>query len=136
RRRVSMSAIGSVIVTFVATFLASLETSRRGENRPSWFEVNACLVLPTALCDAGELAGVRHLPHADAAEPEHAVDGARPSAPRASGVAANAELGFASGLGDHRLGCHRQLSLNGKPRARSNARPSSSVLAVVTTVMS
>src|SRR4051794_2859510 len=103
RRRVSMSAIGSVIVIAWPSGL-----SRRG-SRPcgptAWEE------LPGRLGDAGQLAGVRHLADADPAQAEHAVDGARAAAARASGVAAHLELRLAAGLGDHRLGCHGLLLL-------------------------
>ena len=57
RMRVSMSAMGSVIVMVVA---------------PS----------PARLGHAGELAGVHQLAQADAAEPELAVHRARPAAAR------------------------------------------------------
>src|SRR5439155_17583948 len=101
RRRVSMSAIGSVMVIFVATFLASLETSRRRENRPSWFEGNSWIRLPRALGNAGEFAGVCHLADTDPAQAEHPVDRTRPATARASGVAAHLELRLAAGFGDH-----------------------------------
>src|SRR3954452_22811001 len=97
-----MSAIGSGI-TSSQPF--SLRSKRRDEakNRSSWFEGNACRGLPGGLGDAGELAGVRHLPHADPAETEDAVDGTRAAAARAPRVAADAELRLAPALGDHRL---------------------------------
>src|SRR3954452_11365412 len=99
-----MSAIGSVIMSSQPF---SLRSKRRDEakTRSSWFE-GTSFRLPGALGDAGQLAGVGHLPHADAAESEHAVDRAGPAASRASGVSADAELRLASGLGDHRLGSH------------------------------
>src|SRR4051794_34700266 len=61
RSRVSMSAIGSVIVTV----------------RPP---------LPTGLGHARHLAGVHHLAQADAAQPELAEHGAGPPAALAAGV--------------------------------------------------
>src|SRR5207244_2627775 len=92
--------------------------------------------LPAGLLDTGQFAGVRHLPEADAAQAELAEHGMRASAPVAARVAANLELRLLVGLVDQRLLCHAQFSLNGKPSARSSARPSSSVVADVTTVMS
>src|SRR3954466_15913461 len=102
RRRVSMSAIGSVIVIAWPSGL-----SRRG-SRPCG--PAALEELPGRLGDAGQLARVRHLPHADAAQAEHAVNRAGPSTTRAAGVAAHLELRLAPGLGDHRLGCHRSTA--------------------------
>src|SRR5207249_657030 len=60
---------------------------------------------PTTFRDAGELARVRHLPDADAAEPECAVDRTRASAALATGVTADLELGLPRGLVDQ--GCLR-----------------------------
>src|SRR4051794_6357289 len=76
RMRVSMSATGSVIVM------------RRG------------LPSPARLRHAGDLAGVNHLPQADAAQAEAAVDGARPPATAAPGVTPDLELGLALRLLD------------------------------------
>src|SRR5262249_7831436 len=70
RMRVSMSAIGSVIVIV---------------RLPS----------PARLRDAGHFAGVHHLSQADAAEPELAVHGARSTATAAPVVRPNLELGLA-----------------------------------------
>src|ERR1700722_15052236 len=67
RRRVSMSAIGSVIVIV---------------SPPS----------PAGLGHAGDLALVHHEAQADPAEPELLVDGARPPAALAARVAADLEL--------------------------------------------
>src|SRR5437868_11767738 len=67
RRRVSMSAIGSVIVT-------------------------AAPSSPRRLGDAGNLAGVHHLAHADPAQPETAVHRARPPTPPTARVATHLEL--------------------------------------------
>src|SRR5881227_4013290 len=66
RMRVSMSAIGSVIV----------------------------IGSPTRLGDAGDLAGVRHVTEADAAEAELAVDGLRSPALPATRVGAHLVLGL------------------------------------------
>src|SRR3954470_8395758 len=117
RMRVSMSAIGSVIV------IARLPLS------------------PARLRDAGDLARVNHLPEADAAEPELAEHRARPAATAAPRVRAHLELGLALLLLDQSFLCHLSLYCcpsrwNGKPKASSRARPSALVLAVVTIVMS
>src|SRR4051794_28585342 len=77
--RVSMSAIGSVIVT-----------ARR-------------LPSPRALRHAGDLACVRHLPQADTAQTEVAVDRTRTSAPPAARIGARLELRLALLLVDQRL---------------------------------
>src|SRR5579864_6197841 len=89
RRRVSMSAIGSVIVM---------------ANRPSspWFPLSVkqngdlrcarLFQLPAGFGDAGQLAAVRHGPEADPAQAEPAVDGPRAPAARAPRVAADLEL--------------------------------------------
>src|SRR5690606_15275824 len=114
--------------------------------------------LPGGLGDAGQLAPVRHLPNADAAQAELAVHRLGPSAPLAPGVRPDRELRLPRGLEDQRLLRHRSrllaamrvqlassrlriprqlvISLKGNPRCLSSARPSSSVRAVVTIVMS
>src|SRR5487761_2458874 len=66
RMRVSMSAMGSVIVIAV--------------------------LLPTCLRHAGDLAGVDHLPQADPAQTELAVHRARTSAALATGIGPRREL--------------------------------------------
>src|SRR5205085_8227007 len=71
RMRVSMSAMGSVIV------------------------IGARLPSPARLGDARDLARVDHLPKADAAEPELAEHGPRPTTPAAPGVGPHLELGLA-----------------------------------------
>src|SRR6478752_4746791 len=78
RRRVSMSAIGSVmVITWPEAFLAAVSpipgTNGVGE-------------LPAALGDAGQLPGVRHLSEADPAETELAVDRVGSTAALAAGV--------------------------------------------------
>src|SRR5947209_4263200 len=110
RMRVSMSAIGSVIM----------------------------MRSPTRLRDAGDLAGVHHLPQAHAAEAELAVDGARPTATAAPRVRPHLVLRLAHRLLDECLLRHYccPSRLNGKPKASSRARPSALVRAVVTIVMS
>src|SRR5579863_10279923 len=112
RIRVSMSAMGSVIVM---------------------------VDLPARLCDARDLAGVHHHAQADTAQPELAVDGLRPATPLAARIAAHLELGCPLLLLNQRLFCHdayRVSCRNGKPNAARNARPSSLLRAVVTIVMS
>src|ERR1700719_1778463 len=90
RNRVSMSAIGSVIVM---------------ANRPSspWFPAGShrhrdlrCARsswLPTGLGDARQLTAVRHRAEADPAQAEPAVHGALTPAAGAAGVPAHLELG-------------------------------------------
>src|SRR6185436_7702470 len=93
-------------------------------------------VLPAGLGHTGELAAVGHLPQADPAQAELAVDRVRTAAALAAGVAAHRELRLLVRLVDKGSLGHAQFSLNGKPSALSSARPSSSFVAVVTTVMS
>src|SRR5690606_14406567 len=92
--------------------------------------------LPAALSDTGKLAAVCHLAKAHSAEAELAIHRARTPAPLAPGIAAHLELRGGLGLVDQRCLRHGQSSLKGKPRRRSSERPSSSVVAVVTMVMS
>src|SRR5690554_6340099 len=92
--------------------------------------------LPAALSHTGKLAAVCHLTKADTAEAELAVHRARTSAPLAPGIASHRELRGGLGLVDQRGLRHGQSSLKGKPRRRRSERPSSSVVAVVTMVMS
>src|SRR5690554_2303890 len=90
RRRVSMSAIGSVIV------IGALALPHRGFRRPDLRRSR----LPAALRDARELAGKGHLAQADAAQAELAVDRVRTAAPLAPGVGAHRELRLAVRLLD------------------------------------
>src|SRR3954471_10030522 len=148
RTRVSMSAIGSVIVMACSSQLACWPSSSRFPCGPLTFgsfgapaafrakRETGWGVLPGRLGDTGQLAGVRHGADADAAEPERAEDRARTAAAVAPGVAAHRELRLLVGLLDQGLLGHYAFSLNGKPSARRSARPSSSWAAVVTTVMS
>src|ERR1035437_6881432 len=125
RRRVSISAIGSVIVMSESLFLAVVsawDLRRSG--------------LPAALGDARELTAVSHVAEAHAAQAELAVHGVRASALLAPGVSANSKLLLPCRLHLERGLCHRYFSLKGKPSCLSSERPSSSVVAVVTTVMS
>ena len=92
RRRVSMSAIGSVIVIWANAL------SRYGFRRPhaSSRSVRAADLqrrcLPTGLRNAGQLAAVGLLTKADAAEAELAVDGVRTTADLATRIGAHLEL--------------------------------------------
>src|SRR4051794_36876999 len=92
--------------------------------------------LPGSLGHTGKLTAVSHFPDAHPAEAELAIDRVRPAAALATGVSTHSELRLRGSLEDQRLLGHAQFSLNGKPRSLSSARPSSSVVAVVTTVMS
>src|SRR6476620_5833295 len=76
RMRVSMSAMGSVSI---------------GSSSPA------------RLGQPGDLARVGHLPQADAAQPELAVDRTRPAAATAAGVPAHLELRRGVRLVDQRL---------------------------------
>jgi hypothetical protein len=93
-----MSAIGSVIV------MGFVNLSRRGSPRARGFRAYGEAVwlakegLPGRLGHAGQLAAVRHLPQADPAQAELAVDRVRPAAALAAGVAAHANFGFAAAL--------------------------------------
>src|SRR5262249_52974061 len=95
RRRVSMSAIGSVMV------MCSSNPSRRGSEPdvPRWPTAKRFLLhtsrreslpsahvqLPGGLRDARQLATVGHLTDADAAQPEFAVDRLGSATPLAAG---------------------------------------------------
>src|SRR3954468_23970263 len=88
RSRVSMSAIGSVMV------IAGSASFSCGFPRGTY---DVCLgrVLPGGLGDAGQLAAVGHVAQPDPAQAELAVDGLGPPALLAAGVRANGELGLA-----------------------------------------
>src|SRR5688572_30778366 len=131
RRRVSMSAIGSVIVMGIRQ-----PFSPGFPGKSQAYGEAVLLGLPGGLGHAGELTTVGHVPHADPAQTELAVDRVRTPALLASGVGPHGELRLRGRLDDQRLLSHAQFSLNGKPRSLSSCRPSSSVVAVVTTVMS
>src|SRR6476659_5519996 len=108
RRRVSMSAIGSVMVMAVSAlsplrFRLDVFEATWGDRVWGWWSRRAVGArlgtgLPGALGHAGQLAAVRHLPQADPAQAELAVDGLRPATALAAGVTADSELGLASGL--------------------------------------
>src|SRR5690625_1790970 len=91
RRRVSMSAMGSVIVIGPQPFLAAVSLADLRRSR-----------LPAALRDTRELAGQGHLAQADAAQSEFAVHGPGTPTPLAAGVATNSELWLAVGFVDER----------------------------------
>src|ERR1700742_2149957 len=136
-----MSAIGSVIV--MAWWPSSPwfpVDLRRGQWARCARGGRSCLSgpagLPAGLGDARQLALVRHGAEAHAAEAELAVHGPRPSASGAAGVDAPRKLRLAVRLDDQRRLPHCHPSLKGKPRRRSSERPSSSLVAVVTNVMS
>src|SRR5438067_532585 len=120
RIRVSMSAMGSVMVIVVPT------------RKP--------MESPGRLGHAGDLARMGHLPEADPAQAEPPVDRLRAAAPVAAGVRPDLELGFALLLLDERLLGHGRYVLsparrNGKLKASNRAFPSAFVRAVVTIVM-
>src|ERR1700693_6616024 len=90
RSRVSMSAIGSVIV------MANRPSSPRfpsGFHRHRYLRCARSSWLPTGLGDAGQFTAVRHHAEADPAQAESAVDGTRPPAASAARGAAPLELG-------------------------------------------
>src|SRR4051812_42841934 len=119
-----MSAIGSVIVmvsqaAFSPRFPDALllRTCRRtgsGRTNRKLSPGALCLTtacLPTALRDARQLAGMRHLAKAHAAESELAIDSVRSPASLAPGIAAHLELRLARRLVDQCLLGHGQDSL-------------------------
>src|SRR3954470_18761752 len=102
-RRVSMSAIGSVIVMACGASLAAVPRALGlGDLAPGlsaivgarWWPLDERSDggLPAGLTHAGELPGVGHLPQADPAEAELAEHGVRATAALAAGVAADREL--------------------------------------------
>src|SRR6476659_1165724 len=91
-----MSAIGSVIVMVLG--LLSSVVSRPSGGWGGTFSGGRGGWSPAGLGDAGELAAVGHLPEADPAEAELAVDGLGPATALATGVAAHRELGLAGRL--------------------------------------
>src|SRR5688500_20282230 len=122
RSRVSMSAMGSVIVMEVVPLSPRFRTFPVG--RWSW----ACRRtvelwcgrgdrpgrverwLPAGLAHARELPGVGHLPRADPAQAELAEHRVRTTAPLAAGVAADRELRLAVRLLDQSLLGHGGFS--------------------------
>src|SRR5512133_1451130 len=149
RTRASMSAIGSVIVIGLLRPLSPWFHADRGwscrrdlrcrwSGSQQWWYAGrlAASRSPGALGHAGELAAVGHLAKADAAQAELAVDRVRSAAALTPRISADLELRRLRGLVDQCGLGPDQFSLNGKPSARNRARPSSSLVAVVTTVMS
>src|SRR3954467_4847723 len=125
--------------------LSTLASSGRASGRG-----HGVVSLPGTLAHARELPGVGHLPQADPAQAELAEDRVRTPAPLAAGVTADRELRLAGRLVDKSLLGHLWGLLaraqrvafttvwpaKGKPSSVSSSRPSSSVVAVVTSVMS
>src|SRR6266542_5592656 len=111
RRRVSMSAIGSVIVMIVVPFSPGFPSGPGVPEVPGAYgEGGVGGGLPTRLGHAGELAPVRHLAQADPAQPELAVHRVRTAAALAARVAADRELRLAGGLVDQGLLGHASSS--------------------------
>src|ERR1043165_6741419 len=85
RRRVSMSAMGSVIVMGIRQpFSPGFPVWAYGEAVLPW--------LPGSLRHAGQLTAVGHVPDTHPAQPELAVDRVRATALLAAGVRAHSEL--------------------------------------------
>src|SRR5918997_4439834 len=113
-----MSAIGSVIVMVTEShFPATVPLARfrvsRSAGPPGPVAIVGVL-LPAALADARQLAAVRHLAHADAAEPELAQHRAGTPALLATPVSADRELRLGRGLDDQRLLGHRSVLPEGE----------------------
>src|SRR5262252_9467448 len=124
RRRVSISAIGSVIVMAwwpsspwfpcgPAAWSVVAVSSKKGRcpvgpGGSCWL---SCYRLPTGLGDAGQLAAVGHGPETDPAQPEPLVHRPRAPAPRAPGVATHLELRLAVRLDDEPLLRHWSVLL-------------------------
>src|SRR3954452_5966243 len=123
--------------------LSTLASSGRASGRG-----HGVVSLPGTLPHARELPGVGHLPQADPAQAELAEDRVGTTAPLAAGVPADRELRLAGRLVDQSLLGHGCLlpaqrmvvttgwPAKGKPSWRRSSRPSSSFVAVVTSVMS
>src|SRR6202035_990056 len=124
RRRVSMSAIGSVIVmawwpsspgfpwgpsAWSVGAVAPRSVVARAQVAPGR-GAGACR-LPAGLGDARQLAAVRHRAEADPAQAEPAVHRARPGAARAPRVPAHLEFGRAVRFDDQRLLRHSSALL-------------------------
>ena len=112
---VSMSAMGSLHITFPSS--------------------------PACFLDTGEFSLGSQLSKADSAQPELSVNRSGPTTNAASIVLSYLELGFAFPLLDnrflsHALPPHTRALLKGTPRRAQSLLASSSVLAVVTTIMS
>src|SRR3954463_8830173 len=128
RRRVSMSAIGSVIVMACGASLAAVPRALGlGDLARGLSAIGGARLVrywsgpaagsraelarrggqrgpsPAGLAHAGELPRVGHFPQADPAQAELAEDSVRTAAPLATGVRANGELGLAVRLLDQSL---------------------------------
>src|SRR5829696_4432691 len=124
RRRVSMSAIGSVIVMACVASLAAVPHVSRvlrwswacRRTVELWCDRGECpgrverCGLPAGLAHARELPGVGHLPQADPAQAELAENGVGTAAPLAAGVTADRELRLAGRLVDQSLLGHGGFS--------------------------
>src|SRR3712207_3428915 len=132
RRRVSMSAMGSVIVmSGVASLAAVPRALGLGDLAPGLSANGGARLVrcwrwprcriprrgvgqrgrsPAGLAHARELPGVSHLPQADPAEAELAEHRVRTTAPLAAGVAADRELRLAVRLLDQSLLGHGGVS--------------------------
>src|SRR5829696_6707545 len=119
RSRVSMSAIGSVIVMACGASLAAVPRALGLGDLAQGLSANggasdvAGGCLPAGLAHARELPGVGHLPQADPAEAELAKHRVRTTAPLAAGVAADRELRLAGRLVDQSLLGHVSVSCPG-----------------------
>src|SRR3954453_4262015 len=149
RSRVSMSAMGSVIVMACGASLAAVPRALGlVDLAPGLSAIGGASVRywsgpaagsraerarrggqrgpsPAGLAHAGELPRVGHLPQADPAQAELAEDRVRPAAPLASGVAADRELGLAGRLVDQSLLGHLRCllpRLSGSCSRRSGRR--------------
>src|ERR1700759_1246746 len=100
RSRVSMSAMGSVIV------MALRPSSPRFPLFPGDLRCARSRLLPAGLGDAGQFAAVCHRAEPDPAQAEPAVDGPRPPAAGTPRVAPDLELRSPLLLDDQRLLCH------------------------------
>src|SRR6266700_313262 len=124
RRRVSMSAIGSVIDMAALAFLAAVSLLALGGRTP----VNPPKkvvghgptarreLLPAGLRDTRQFAAVRHRAEADTAQAELAVDSTRAATAGAPRVGPDFELRLAVRLDDQRLLSHLLAPL---PRAQT-----------------
>src|SRR3954452_24034100 len=134
RMRVSMSAIGSVIVMGLVPFLAVVPGGLRrlvfGELRDLYGSSGRTRrsepqdpyrSLPARLGHARQLAAVRHLPETDAAQAERAEHRTGPAAALAAGVTADAELRLPVRLGDQGLLSHTVFDLSNSKAARRSA---------------
>src|SRR4029077_1018382 len=112
RSRVSMSAIGSVIV------MANRPSSPRFPLFARDLRCARSRVLPAGLGDAGQLAAMRHRAETDPAQAEPAVDGPRPPATGAPRVRPHLDFGSPLLLG------HRPFLRHLSPPPEGEAEPS------------